>query len=899
VTAPDLHNAQFAGNLRRYKDLFNNSIDGIALHEMIYEDGEAVNYRILDVNRKYEELTGIDKAEAIGSLATEIYTPAAPPFLQEYSQVDRTGRPVTFNSYFAPMGKHFLISAFMTEPNKFAVIFRDITEEKRMKEAILESERRYREIFDASSDAMLIIERDTGQILEANIRASEMFGYSHEELLDKKNWELSAQPEETRRIVQKTRTDLENVRTVPERRLLRKNGEIFPAELTVRSFVSQKRSVLIVAFRDITARKRIEDALRASEQKYRTLIDQAAEGIVLIDSGSLHFTEFNDAACSGLGYSRKEFARLTLFDIQENLTKEELLKKFSGVLRAEGGNFENRQRRKDGTCREVIISNRVVDLHGHQYVLGVWQDITERKKTEQTLRELEERFRLTFYTSPDAVNINRMDGTYLDINDGFTAMTGYTREDAIGRTSSDIMIWDIPEDRERLIKGLREDGYVKNLESRFRMKDGTLKTGLMSASVIQLGGEPHILSISRDISEFKQAEEDKLNLERKLQQAQKMESVGRLAGGVAHDFNNMLGVILGHAELAMDNLSPSHPLFVHLEQIRKAADRSADITRQLLAFARKQIVEPRVIDLNEVVSGIVKMLLRLISEDIELRWIPGRELWQIKIDPSQVDQIVANLCVNARDALKDGGRIKILTGNCILENKYCSVHNGLVSGQYVKIEVGDNGSGIDKAVMPHLFEPFFTTKGVSEGTGLGLATVYGIVRQNNGYINVYSQPGRGTTFTVYLPRYTGPVVKKQPEVTKKPVLKGSETILLVEDEPTILNMTTTMLERLGYTVLPVNSPAEAIRLAEQSSKDIHLVLTDIIMPEMNGRTLVERLKKHRAGMKCLFMSGYTTDLISHHGALDDGVQFIQKPFAKRDLAAKIRLTLGGGSETQQ
>jgi signal transduction histidine kinase/ActR/RegA family two-component response regulator len=401
--------------------------------------------------------------------------------------------------------------------------------------------------------------------------------------------------------------------------------------------------------------------------------------------------------------------------------------------------------------------------------------------------------------------------------------------------------------------------------------------------------------LEKSNNELKENHEKREKLEAQLIQAQKMESVGRLAGGVAHDFNNMLGVILGHAELAMEELDRDQPIYNDLQQIQQAAKRSTEITKQLLAFARKQVVSPKVIDLNETVAGMLKMLLRLIGEDIDLAWIPGKGLWPIKIDPSQIDQILANLCVNARDAITGVGKITVETKNCSLNEEYCSTHAGFVPGQYVKIGVSDNGSGMDKETVSHIFEPFFTTKGVNEGTGLGLATIYGIVKQNNGFVYVYSEQGQGTTFSIYLPRYMGKTNKEKSEFTAEPAMQGDETILLVEDEPTILNMTTKILQRLGYTVLVAGAPSEAIRQAdEHSGEKIHLLLTDVIMPEMNGRILMEKLMVSRPDLKCLFMSGYTANVISHHGVLDDGVNFIQKPYAKRDLAEKIRLALDKG-----
>lgn len=395
------------------------------------------------------------------------------------------------------------------------------------------------------------------------------------------------------------------------------------------------------------------------------------------------------------------------------------------------------------------------------------------------------------------------------------------------------------------------------------------------------------LQIATDITEL-------LTMEAQLRQAQKMESVGRLAGGVAHDFNNMLGVILGHTELAMDELDQAHPVVSDLQQIQQAANRSTDITRQLLAFARKQIVSPKVIDLNETVAGMLKMLLRLVGEDINLAWLPGKGLWPIKVDPSQIDQILANLCVNARDAITGVGRITVETGNCTLDEEYCLTHTGFLAGQYVKLDVSDNGSGMDKETVANIFEPFFTTKDVNEGTGLGLSTVYGIVKQNGGFVNVYSEQGEGTTFSIFLPRYAGSINTDESEITAEPLKGGNETILLVEDEPTILQMTAKMLQVLGYKVLLADTPGEAIRLTGEYSGTIHLVLTDVIMPDMNGRILMEKLKVNRPELKCLFMSGYTANVISHHGVLDDDVNFIQKPFAKNDLAQKVWQALGKG-----
>jgi CheY-like chemotaxis protein len=370
-----------------------------------------------------------------------------------------------------------------------------------------------------------------------------------------------------------------------------------------------------------------------------------------------------------------------------------------------------------------------------------------------------------------------------------------------------------------------------------------------------------------------------------------MEAVGRLAGGVAHDFNNMLGIILGHTEMVLDQLEPTDPLSADLREIRKAAERSANLTRQLLAFARKQTVAPKVLDLNEAVQGMLNMLRRLIGEDIDLSWLPGADVWPVKVDPSQIDQILANLCVNARDAIADVGKLTIETENVAFDEAYCARHGGFVPGKYVLLAVSDNGSGMDEETQNRLFEPFFTTKELGKGTGLGLATVYGIVKQNNGFINVYSEPCHGTSFKIYIPRHAGqPVEDRKASTAEIPKGRG-ETVLLVEDEPAILNMTTKMLERQGYTVLAASAPGEALRLAEEHSGEIHLLMTDVVMPEMNGRDLAQNLFSLHPNLKALFMSGYTANVIAHHGVLDEGVDFIQKPFSVKTLAEKVREVL--------
>jgi CheY-like chemotaxis protein len=370
-----------------------------------------------------------------------------------------------------------------------------------------------------------------------------------------------------------------------------------------------------------------------------------------------------------------------------------------------------------------------------------------------------------------------------------------------------------------------------------------------------------------------------------------MESVGRLAGGVAHDFNNMLSVILGNTELAMEKAGPEDPLHAHIQEIRKAAMHSAEITRQLLAFARKQVIAPRVLDLNDTVEEMLKMLRRLIGEDIDLVWQPAPGLWPVRMDPSQIDQILTNLGVNARDAISGVGRVTIETQNVVFDEAYCADHPGFVPGEFALLAVSDDGCGMDHETRDKLFEPFFTTKGVGQGTGLGLSTVLGIVKQNDGFINVYSEPGKGTIFKVYLPRHAGEAGRIGAERAAETPAGRGETVLVVEDAPQILEMVTIMLEGFGYRVLAAGTPGGALQIAERHAGEIRLLITDVIMPEMNGPDLAGQIHTFCPGLKHLFMSGYTADVMAQRGMLDPGMHFLQKPFSMKDLAAGVRAAL--------
>ncbi len=505
------------------------------------------------------------------------------------------------------------------------------------------------------------------------------------------------------------------------------------------------------------------------------------------------------------------------------------------------------------------------------------------------LLESESRSRTILQVALDGFTIVDGEGQILDVNDAYCRMTGFKRNELLQMTLQQIEASQTEEEIKTRIGSILA-GATERFETLHRRKDGDFVTIDVSAQKLP-GSDDQIFAFIRDVTEQKKAEAESEKLKEQLIQAQKMESVGRLAGGVAHDFNNMLGVILGHAELAMEQVEPGHPLEADLTEIRKAAQRSADLTRQLLAFARKQTISPRVLILNDAVNGTLKMIRRLIGEGVELSWRPADDLWHVRMDPSQVDQILANLCINARDAVHGAGRVLIETGNCSFDEAYCNAHPEYSPGDYVLLAVSDNGKGIDRETLDHIFEPFFTTKPQGKGTGLGLATVYGIVKQNRGFIVVNSQAGQGATFRILLPRYEGQDESGHPPNARTLADQGHETVLLVEDEPAILKMVETMLKKMGYNVLTAASPSEAIRLSREYGKEIHVLMTDVIMPEMSGRELADRLMSENPKLKRLFMSGYTANLIAKHGVMDDGTQFLQKPFLKKDLAEKLRKVL--------
>jgi two-component system, cell cycle sensor histidine kinase and response regulator CckA len=657
------------------------------------------------------------------------------------------------------------------------------------------------------------------------------------------------------------------------------------------------------AFQDITEQKKAEEKLQEQDRLLRLISDNMTDYLV-VSGFDLRIQYISKSVSTNSGYTVEEMKELPferqfteesyirlMKAVEENLTPEKLGDPECTISVEIDLEFLN----KDGsTTWNSFIYSVIRDSEGQpKSILGVGRNITERKQTEEALKLSMECYRALFDNMSSGVAIYDVkddgnDFVFKDYNKSGEIIDGNRKEDIIGKSVLDVR------------PGIKEFGLFDVFKRVWKTgkaeyhplslyKDSRLNKWYENYVYKLPSGE--IVAVYDDLTESKLAEDEREKLQAQLNQAQKIESVGRLAGGVAHDFNNMLGVILGHAELALMLANPAEPLFNYLQEIKKAAERSADLTRQLLAFARKQTVTPKLLDLNETVEGMLKMLRRLIGEDIDLAWLNGENLWPVRIDPSQIDQIMANLCINARDAITDGGKVTIETENVSLDETYCTDHPGFTQGEYVMITVSDDGCGMDKETLANIFEPFFTTKSIGKGTGLGLSTVYGIVKQNRGFINVYSEPGQGTAFNIYLPRHRGKVEQHKKKDTADTDGYGHENILLVEDEPAILNMITRMLQSLGYTVQIASTPGEAIRLATEYAGEIHLLMTDVVMPEMNGRDLARNILSLYPNIRRIFMSGYTANVIAHQGVLDEGVPFIQKPFSMHDLVAKLREVL--------
>jgi PAS domain S-box-containing protein len=637
--------------------------------------------------------------------------------------------------------------------------------------------------------------------------------------------------------------------------------------------------------RDITGSKRAEKSAIESEAQYRLLFESSPTPMWVFDRNSLAFLAVNEAAIRQYGFSRHDFADMTLLDIRPDADIPRLLKHMAqtkpGLQNAEVW----RHRRKDGSIIHVEVTAHSLNFQGRDAELVLAHDITDRKKAEERLRQSEERFSKAFRSSPFGITIaTESEGRIVDANAAFLKMVGYTREEVIGRTARELNIWSEAHRSNLKHQQLVNQDPAKLFEALFQAGSGETKLVQFATERIQLHDVPCVLAIVHDVTEARRLEEQ-------LRRAQKMEAMGRLAGGIAHDFNNLLSVIIGYCDLSQGHLRNEHPVAQHIEQIKKAGERAASLTRQLLAFSRQQVLHPRILNLNAVVESTNKMLLRLIGEDVSLVFKPEESLNSVRVDLGQIEQVLMNLAVNARDAMPEGGKIVIETANIHLDETYSQIHEVIKPGPYVMLSVSDTGVGMDQATLSRVFEPFFTTKEPSRGTGLGLSTVYGIVKQSNGYIWVYSEPFRGTAVKIYFPSVDQPAESLVPSRTNVSLPAGIETILLVEDDEALRKVTTSLLQMSGYKVLEANNAASATELSHRHEGEIALLLTDVIMPGKSGPDLALDVKRDRPDISILYASGYTGDIIAHQGVLDPGITLLSKPFSKETLLNTVRTVL--------
>ena len=634
-------------------------------------------------------------------------------------------------------------------------------------------------------------------------------------------------------------------------------------------------------------RQQAEEALRRAEEQHRLLFESSPVPLWVVDRETLRYLAVNDAAVEHYGYSREEFLSMAMDQIRPAEEMEAIRK----ALPREGSGSQERgvwhHLKKDGTVLLVEIATHALTFNGRSAWLVRAFDVTERISAEEALAKSELYYRSLIENAVDITAVIGPDGAVRFASPSAERILGYPAEE---RSKRNIMELIHPEDRPEVQGRLRRnaDGrssfLFQEFEMRLRHHDGSWRTlSVIGKHLPPETGMSGLIINARDLTE-------RQKLEAQLRQAQKMEAVGLLAGGIAHDFNNILTTILGYGELTSSTLAPDSPLKANLEEIRGAAERAANLTRQLLAFSRKQVLQPRVLDLNATVEGLDRMLRRLIGENIILASAFAPDLWPVKADPGQIEQVVMNLAVNARDAMPGGGRLTLESANIDVDEAWLKRDPDAPPGRYVLLSVSDSGTGMDEATKKRIFEPFFTTKEPGKGTGLGLATVYGIVMQSGGHIEVDSEPGHGTRFRIYLPVAEGAPGAARSGFSLR-AARGTETVLVVEDEQPVRALTLGILKTFGYTTLEAAEPAKAVRLCREHPGPIHLLLTDVVMPGMDGRKLARQCQAQRPDLKVLFMSGYTADAAALKGVLDPDLSFLPKPFTPSSLARKVREVL--------
>jgi PAS domain S-box-containing protein len=889
-----------ADGLPSYREVFDVTHDALFVHD---ETG-----RILDVNERMCSMFRCPRSVALTLSLHDVSLGESP-----YSEVEARGKialavargSTTFEwrtkrcdstLFWSEVSLH---SATVCGERRVIASVRDITAQREAEDALRLSEERFRALASMAREGIMV--HVDGVILDVNQAFVEIVGLgAPSELIGKNGLDAVPLTDESRERIREMRRSCE---TNPyDIELVRHDGKRVYAETASRATTYFGRPARLVFVRDITDRQRAEQALRQSEERFRHLFDAGADAIFVVDDEG-KITDVNRAACETLGYSREELLRLIVLDIVASTTRERLARFFKEVLERGQVDVEGVQRRRDGT--QFPVDTRVTAFRtaeGPRFFAAV-RDITDRKRQEEARRQSERRLTMAISATADAIwewNVATNETYY---SPRWYEMLGYQDQDF----PMNLEAWSRlchPEDlsamRERLTAANSDvRSTAVAIEFRMRARDGSWRWILGRGSVVERDSDGAPLLVCgtiTDVTERKRNEAERARLEESLRHAQKLESMGRLAGGVAHDFNNFLTAIRGNVSLALHDVQPRDPLHELLIDVDKVAESAAKLTHQLLAFSRKQVILPKVVSLNDLILQLQKMLMRLLGEDIALETKLAADLASVRIDPGQLEQILVNLAVNARDAMPDGGRLTIETSNVHLVEAATTAEDGIPPGHYVRLSMSDEGTGMTDEVRAHLFEPFFTTKQDGRGTGLGLPMVYGAVRQNRGRIEVRSEVGRGTTITMHLPALAE-VAERVSTRPRVELARGSETVVLVEDDASVRSVAVRLLQRQGYTVRAYANASEAlvaIREASLSpSRDgrVHLLLTDVVMPGMNGRALAEKARSLLPDLKVLFTSGYPEDTVAHHGIIEQGIEFLPKPYTLSGLAQRVREVL--------
>ncbi|MBN2423459.1 MAG: PAS domain S-box protein [Calditrichaceae bacterium] len=788
-------------------------------------------------------------------------------FISAHKRKDGSTFPVEVRIVQVKLNNKKLIIAFT----------HDITERILTERALRDSEDKFRVLLNSQNDAVFLHPLKSQGFTcftEVNDVACERYGYTREEFTKLTAVNITKKED----VREHGKTDFRKKlhmqkHLIFETEHIKKSGESFPVEISSNIIQIKDKKYILAVVRDITERKKSEIALLESKEIYKRLAEASFEGVVITKEGKIVLN--NNQILNIFGYTSKEFKAIQF----KNLFHPDDLNMVNiKMKRNDSGPIEHRGIKKDGSIIHLETRANDIAMNGEVHRQIVIRDITERRKVEEELRLAR------FCLDQSQIGILQIgeDGEIHYANEYICKKLGYTHEELIKLRIMNIdpLVTEETWKNRKILAAKRE---FLNFETVYDKKDGGQFPVEIAVSNFEFENRLVSFSFIRDVSERKQ-------LELQLRQSQKMEAVGQLAGGVAHDFNNMLTVINGYCDMILFR-EPPPELRAPLEQIQSAANRATRLTAQLLAFSRKQIIQPKVLNLNHLIVEQLNMLGRILGEDIKIKTSLDTDLKNIKADTSQVEQCILNIIINARDAMPFGGTLTIETTNIILEEDYAKMQTGTDQLEFIMMAIGDTGVGMDEATRLRIFEPFFTTKGRDRGTGLGLATVYGIVRQNNGFIQVSSEPQKGSLFKIYLPTIDQKLFNDDKPAPDELSFSGKETILLVEDNPAVREVTSSALAGFGYNILTAADGKEALQVFRKHKNKINLLLTDVIMPLMSGKELAEKLHKKDSTLKVLYFSGYTDNSIAHHGVLDEGMEFIQKPYSYIELVKKVKIVL--------